>query len=221
MARDERGTARSNFYVVWNNMKHALSPELAKGKPVRTSRAAGGVCRVDDDSSHGPRRLRARPEARRAEAAATGRRDARARPRRLADLYLGDLLPGDLYDDWFATLRERCRQEFSDAMLRGGELLRGRRRREPPRLRSLRAALAHDPWREDLYQAALRLQIAAGQRSAAIETYMTCMRKLAEDLGIDPSAETRRLYEQVLAMEESGGVRIRDRRCSRELGRHR
>jgi DNA-binding SARP family transcriptional activator len=66
----------------------------------------------------------------------------------------------------------------------------------------LRRALQHDPWREDLYQAALRLQMVAGQRSAAIETYMTCRSRLVEDLGIDPSSETKRLYEQVLGMEE-------------------
>ena len=69
-------------------------------------------------------------------------------------------------------------------------------------LQLLRQALTHDAWREDLYQAALRCQIASGQRSAAIDTYMTCMHKLSEDLGLDPSAETKRLYAQVLAMED-------------------
>jgi DNA-binding SARP family transcriptional activator len=118
-----------------------------------------------------------------------------------ADTYRGELLPGDAYDDWFAPLRERCRHDFEDAMMRAAEILE--RRDEPQEaLGLLRRALAHDPWREDLYQAALRLQITAGQRSAAIETYMLCRTRLVEDLGIDPSGETTRLYQHVLGMEE-------------------
>jgi DNA-binding SARP family transcriptional activator len=58
----------------------------------------------------------------------------------------------------------------------------------------------------------LRCQIAGGQRSAAIETYMACRHKLVEDLGIDPSEETRKLYDRVLAMEEPGAYRPRRRR---------
>ena len=70
----------------------------------------------------------------------------------------------------------------------------------------VRRALDQDPWREDLYQAALRLQIAAGQRSAAIDTYMACRTRLVDDLGIDPSGETKRLYEHVLGMEDVAGA---------------
>jgi DNA-binding SARP family transcriptional activator len=73
-------------------------------------------------------------------------------------------------------------------------------------LKYVRKALDHDPWREDLYQMALRCQIATGQRSAAVETYFACKDKLGEELGLDPSQETSRLYDQVLAMEADGGV---------------
>jgi DNA-binding SARP family transcriptional activator len=197
---DER--ARANFYVVWNNMKRALSPNLPKGEPCPYVRAAGGVCRVDDvlvttDLDDFEQSLL---EARRAETAGDAEEMLRAYGR-VAEIYHGDLLPGDIYDDWFAPLRERCRQEFGDAMLRAAEM-HEERGEMMVSLRMIRAALTHNAWREDLYQAALRYQIAAGQRSAAIDTYMTCMHRLSEDLGLDPSAETRRLYDQVLAMEE-------------------
>ena len=121
--------------------------------------------------------------------------------RRVAEVYRGELLPGEAYDDWFAGLRERCRHDFEDAMLRAASLLEARGDIQGG-LGLLRRALQNDPWREDLYQAALRLQILSGQRSAAIETYLTCRSRLVEDLGIDPSLETTRLYEQVLGMEE-------------------
>jgi len=65
-----------------------------------------------------------------------------------------------------------------------------------------RRAIQCDPFREDLYQAALRCQIAAGQRSSAIDTYFQCRDNLSEELGLDPSADTRSLYDQILAMED-------------------
>lgn len=50
--------ARANFYVVWNNMKRALSPNLEKGKPSPYMCAAGGVCRVVRDAFNAPRKTR-------------------------------------------------------------------------------------------------------------------------------------------------------------------
>jgi DNA-binding SARP family transcriptional activator len=117
------------------------------------------------------------------------------------ELYRGDVMPGDAYDDWFASLRERCRHDFEDAMLRACDLLESRGDGRVG-LGLVRRALEYDPWREDLYQAALRLQIGCGQRSAAIDTYMSCRSHLVDDLGIDPSSETTRLYTQVLAVED-------------------
>jgi DNA-binding SARP family transcriptional activator len=63
--------------------------------------------------------------------------------------------------------------------------------------------LGVDPYREDLYQLALRCQIMSGQRSAAIETFIECKTQLAEQLGLDPASETMRLYQQILAMEDA------------------
>jgi len=70
----------------------------------------------------------------------------------------------------------------------------------------LRPAGVADPWREDIYQAMMRCQMLSGQRSRAIETYIACRGRLVEDLGIDPSAETTRLYEAVLAMESDAST---------------
>jgi predicted ribonuclease YlaK len=37
----------------------------------------------------------------------------------------------------------------------------------------------------------------SGQRGAALAQYETCRRVLAEELGVEPAAETRRLYQQI------------------------
>ena len=194
--------AKNNLYVVWSTMKAALVGEADKGAPCPYIETAGGVCRtvrdavrtdVDDFESE-------LVAAREAEKAGKPSEALRAYEH-IADLYRGDLLPGDVYDDWFATLRDHYRSSFVDAMLRATELLV---KADDPgnALVFTRRAIQCDPFREDLYQAALRCQIAAGQRSSAIDTYFQCRDNLSEELGLDPSTDTRALYDQILAMED-------------------
>lgn len=54
-----------------------------------------------------------------------------------------------------------------------------------------------DPWREEAHRQVMRVYGASGQRSAALAQYETCRRMLAKELGVEPSAETRELYEQM------------------------
>lgn len=193
--------ARNNFYVIFNAMKSAVTAGHSKGKPCPYVVNTSGLCSIDRDLVHSDLDdfENALAEARAAEAAGDPKTAIDAYSR-MAETYRGDLLPGDIYDDWFATMRDSYRQEFSDAMLRAATLLEAGDDIKGA-LHLVRRALAHDPWREDLYQTAIRYQILAGQRSAAVETYMTCRSRLADDLGLDPSVETRRLYDEILAME--------------------
>lgn len=194
--------ARNNFYVIWGAMKAALAPEAEKSTPCPYAENTAGGCRVPRDlvtSDIDEFRL-ALSEAE--EAGKTGKSVRAIRAyEQLADVYRGEFLPGDIYEDCFADIRDAFRVDFGDAMLRASELLDA----EGDRIRALlmvRRGLKADPAREDLYQAAITLQIALGQRSAAIETYSACRKRLAEELGLDPSSDTLKLYEQVLAMED-------------------
>ncbi|MDP2182837.1 MAG: BTAD domain-containing putative transcriptional regulator [Actinomycetota bacterium] len=193
--------SRNNLYVVWSAMKGTLTPGAGKNDPCPYVQSVGGVCRVVGELVESDV---AEFEALRAAAAAAGRAGdatkALAAYERISEIYRGDLLPGDLYEDWFSEFRDRYRHEFGDAMLAGARLHEAGG--EPAQaLGLLRRGLRYDSWREDIYQAALRCQIATGQRSAAIDTYFACRSRLVDDLGIDPSSETTRLYQQVLAME--------------------
>jgi len=194
--------ARNNFYVAWSTMKGALMGADAKAGPCPYVENTAGRCRiatksVRSDVDEFEELLAA---GRDAEAAGDAERAIEAYER-LSTVYRGELLPGDVYDDWFSTLRDRYRFEFLAAMLRLVGLLL---ERDDPcnALVFARRALHIDPYREDLYQSTLRCQIAAGQRSAAVETFVQCKTQLAEELGLDPSAETMALYQQVLVMEE-------------------
>lgn len=198
----DESRAVNNFYVVWSAMKRALVPRTGRDTPFPYIEHVHEVCRVvpgrivtdlDEFESHVVAARRAREQ---------GDLGGELEAIRSAEqVYRGDLLPGDIYDDWFAPLRARTRHAFEDVMLRGAMILEERGNPHEG-LALLRRSMSDDTLREDFYQALLRLQIAAGQRSEAIETYMSCRDRLVEELGIDPSRETTSLYEQILGMEE-------------------
>ncbi len=194
--------AKSNFYVTWSMLKRALAGGGKRADACPYVEHVGGVCKlipgaVASDYADFEDALNAMRKADRVGDASL----TLASAERIAEIYRGELLPGEMYDEWLAPIRDRCRHDFGDAMLRASQLCDDAGETEKA-LHMVRAALAQDPWREDLYQSALRYLIQSGQRSGAIETYVACKSKLAEDLGLDPSTETQRLYDQILAMEE-------------------
>ncbi|MHB1477762.1 MAG: bacterial transcriptional activator domain-containing protein, partial [Coriobacteriia bacterium] len=122
---------------------------------------------------------------------------------RLAEVYRGELLPIDIYEEWFEEDRTRARRDFCDAMVAGAQSAFDAHQHDSA-LVFLKRVSAIDPWREDVYQLMMRCQMFVGQRSGAIETYNVCRTRLVDDLGIDPCAETVRIFQAVLAMEDEG-----------------
>lgn len=61
-----------------------------------------------------------------------------------------------------------------------------------------RTAYALDETREDVYRELMDTQYIAGQRTSAMQTYFSCKRYLADELGILPSKSTTALYQDVL-----------------------
>ena len=64
--------------------------------------------------------------------------------------------------------------------------------------------------REDACAALMEAQLGAGQRAAAIDTYLSCRRYLVEELGIDPSPSIVALYRSAVEAEEALEESIRD-----------
>ncbi|NGM16998.1 SARP family transcriptional regulator [Eggerthellaceae bacterium zg-893] len=121
---------------------------------------------------------------------------------RVASSFSEDLLPGEGHSPALNALRREYRTKLADAMASASmRLLKAGRCQEA--LWFARDAHQRDAAREDLCGALMRCQIAAGQRTAAIETYHDCRRRLADELGIDPSMETMQLYNQVIEAEEA------------------
>jgi len=54
-----------------------------------------------------------------------------------------------------------------------------------------------EPWLEEAHQQLMRLLALDSQRSTALAQFQTCRRILSNELGVEPSAETMRLYESI------------------------
>jgi predicted ATPase/DNA-binding SARP family transcriptional activator len=58
-------------------------------------------------------------------------------------------------------------------------------------------ALELDPWREQAHRQMMRAFALEGQLGAALAQYETCRRVLADEMDVEPSTETRELYERL------------------------
>jgi predicted ATPase/DNA-binding SARP family transcriptional activator/uncharacterized protein HemY len=60
--------------------------------------------------------------------------------------------------------------------------------------------LTFDSWREEAHRQRMLALAHSGQRSAALAQYKTCARLLRKELGVEPSVETRALYQRILTL---------------------
>ena len=81
-----------------------------------------------------------------------------------------------------------CRVE---ALLWNGELALA--------LDQARAAVELEPFRESGYRRLMQVFVKQGDRAEAIRVYQQCRQRLADELGVSPSAETESLKRALLA----------------------
>ncbi len=119
-----------------------------------------------------------------------------------AALYRGDLLEGFTvgagpFEDWLLAERERIRELAQEAL---GQLLAKQVAAGPaePAIRTALRLLALDPIQEAVHRALMRLYARQGRRTAALRQYQVCVAVLAKELGVEPEAETRKLYQEIL-----------------------
>jgi predicted ATPase/DNA-binding SARP family transcriptional activator/DNA-binding CsgD family transcriptional regulator len=132
-------------------------------------------------------------------AAATARRSGEPAAYRAAvELYVGDLLPEDIYEPWAEEKREQLRRSYHALLL---ELSRLHEERGDygPAIEALRQAASEEPTREEAHARLMRLFSLAGQRHEAILQYERLRKVLYERLGEEPGVEARRLYEAIRA----------------------
>lgn len=119
---------------------------------------------------------------------------------RLNELYRGDLLPSEGRNEFILRQREEYRSRLIDALVSASTRLFDRGELQSA-LWFAHAAVRKDSTREDAYTALMQAQIAAGQRTAALDTYFKCKRFLSNELGIDPSPKAVMLYSSIIEAE--------------------
>jgi DNA-binding SARP family transcriptional activator len=109
-----------------------------------------------------------------------------------------DILP-DWYDDWIVFERERFRQLRLHALDALAQLFLelGRPARA---METALAAVAAEPLRESAHRAVIRIHLAEGNAGEAVRQYRL-YRRLAAELGLEPSDQIRRLIRGLEAAE--------------------
>lgn len=125
-----------------------------------------------------------------------------ARLEELVKLYRGEFLHGFFLEDsaefeqWALLQRESLHQQALEAHSALAEYYEDHGDFQVARRHALRQ-IELDPWHEEAYCQAMRALALDGQRAAALAQFETCRRVLAEELGLEPSAVTRQLAEQI------------------------
>lgn len=114
----------------------------------------------------------------------------------------GEFLAEDRYEEWTLTLRERWHEMVLKTLSRLAECY-ARLREYQHALEQCRKILELAPTSESAYRQKMLYHYLAGEESEAAHTYQTCVETLKRALDLQPSPETRALYEQIIKREVS------------------
>ncbi len=110
-------------------------------------------------------------------------------------LHHGIYLPNRLYEDWSSDERERLQVLALGATITLGELRLDENPLESVRL--AQQALLLDPTWEDAYRLEMQAYLRKCNRPMAIKSYRQCEKILAEEFGIEPLPETKKLLKEI------------------------
>jgi DNA-binding SARP family transcriptional activator len=112
------------------------------------------------------------------------------------ELYRGDYLLEDLYEDWTMVERERLSNAYVDML---GRLARHylENGRHQSSIRTCYRLLEKDRCHEDSYRILMRCYVSLGMRGRALRHYRLCEEVLHQKYGTAPAPETRSLYNSL------------------------
>ncbi len=108
------------------------------------------------------------------------------------ELWRGDPLPEDLYDDWAQPYRARLIRAKLEALEGGASAALAAEDRQQA-LELAEEAVALEPLRESAHLLVVRALASSGDAAGALAAYERMRERLLEDLGLDPSAEAAEL----------------------------
>ena len=187
-------TAQNRFHIAVHSLRRVLEPDLKTressaylsltASTVAIPSSPGAVVDVDRFES-----LIA--QARSTNGSATDQLLGEA-----LDLYRGDLLADEAYVDWPVVRRESLRITHRKVLL--DQCASSRESGQPLRyLESLQALLQTEPADEEVHRSLIAGLIAGGRLDAARKQFELCRAALHEQFELEPSAETRALFEKL------------------------
>jgi predicted ATPase/DNA-binding SARP family transcriptional activator/DNA-binding CsgD family transcriptional regulator len=133
------------------------------------------------------------------EAALTARRSKSTAAYRAAlDLYAGELLPEDRYEEWVEGRREELRQLHLTLLIELAAFYEERDEYEPA-IETLQKAMTTAPTHEQAHLGLMRLHALSGRPDRALSQYERLYNALSRGLGTQPGAETRGLRAEIAA----------------------
>ena len=115
-----------------------------------------------------------------------------------AELYAGDYLPEDLYEDWSVYQREALRQEWVELLLALATLYQNQGQEEKYQ-QCLYRVLESDFSHEESLQKLMRTLAETGRRDESLTLYHNFATKLESRLNLEPLHETRQLQQAIIA----------------------
>jgi DNA-binding SARP family transcriptional activator len=113
------------------------------------------------------------------------------------ELYRGDFLVEELYEEWTRIERERLADAYTDLLRRlainymeTGQLQES--------VQTCYQALEKDRCNEDTHRLLMECYVRLGQRARALRQYRLCEQALENECGTTPSSEIRALYVSIL-----------------------
>ncbi|MDO4850447.1 MAG: BTAD domain-containing putative transcriptional regulator [Actinomycetota bacterium] len=185
--------ARNSFYIVWGNMRRALSLDDGQRRfiDLRENTIALNRKLVGSDV------FRFDELQRKLISSSTMSLDELIGVfSELERVYTGDLLGSGFESEYFEGTRERYRESFIDAMVSASRVAYAQDK-EAVALWFARKSVEYGPDREDTYESLILAQLSNGQTISATRSYRRYRSILAEGYGVTPSDEVRCLFERV------------------------
>jgi len=118
------------------------------------------------------------------------------------EIYQGAFLEGfyihdaPIFEEWISLERERLERQFVNYLQQISEYYQ-KVDDLSSTSRCIQRRLAIEPWNEEVHREQMMVLAKMGERSAALAQYERCCQLLKKDLGIEPSHQTKALYEEI------------------------
>jgi DNA-binding SARP family transcriptional activator len=113
------------------------------------------------------------------------------------ELYKGEFLPEDLYEDWAADRRSALQKNYID-ILKHLALFYAESNAYQQAIDCLCTLLQVEPTDEGVQRALMKLYAQTGERHTALRLYQQSCQILRAEFGAEPAAETTAVYEAIL-----------------------